>query len=68
MGHIGRAVARRGAAFDMEIVHHSRRWAHTEALSGAAGLSELLQTSDVVSLHRPLPPQTRHLIDAAALE
>ncbi|MGY1496822.1 2-hydroxyacid dehydrogenase [Streptomyces sp. QTS52] len=67
MGHIGRAVARRAAAFGMEIVHHSRREARTEALSTAVGLSELLQTSDVVSLHCPLTLRTRHLIDAAAL-
>jgi D-lactate dehydrogenase len=31
------------------------------------GLAELLARSDVVSLHCPLTPQTRHLIDAAAL-
>jgi D-lactate dehydrogenase len=30
-------------------------------------LAELLQTSDVLSLHCPLTPQTRHLIDAGAL-
>ncbi len=37
---------------------------------GAAfvGLDELLATSDVISLHAPLTPETRHLIDAAAIE
>jgi len=59
MGRIGRAVARRAEAFGMEVVHHSR--------SGGMPLDELLETSDVVSLHCPLTPATRHLIDRDAL-
>ncbi|MER6532111.1 MULTISPECIES: NAD(P)-dependent oxidoreductase [Streptomyces] len=68
MGHIGRAVARRAAAFGMEIVNSSRRDSRPEALSLPVGLDELLETSDVVSVHCPLTSQTRHLIDAVALE
>ncbi|MGW3882819.1 2-hydroxyacid dehydrogenase [Streptomyces sp. NPDC005055] len=72
MGHIGRAVARRAAAFGMEIVHYSRRDSRldsrAEQLSLPVALDELLETSDVVSLHCPLTPQTRHLIDAVALK
>ncbi|GAA2632722.1 hypothetical protein GCM10010307_26420 [Streptomyces vastus] len=44
MGHIGRAVARRAAAFGMEIVHSSRRDSRPEALSLPVGLDELLET------------------------
>ena len=55
-GRIGRAVARRAAGFRMSV----RSTADTE-------LDELLAASDFVSLHCPLTPQTRHLIDAAAL-
>lgn len=58
-GRIGQAVAQRAEAFGMEVVHHSRR-------SGLP-LSELLATSDVVSLHCPLTPDTHHLLDADAL-
>ena len=58
-GRIGDAVARRAAGFGMEVVHSSR--------SSGVPLDELLEQADVVSLHTPLTPDTRHLIDAAAL-
>jgi glyoxylate reductase len=58
-GRIGEAVARRAAGFDMEVLVHSRR-------SGVS-LDELLMRSDFVSLHCPLTPATRHLINAATL-
>jgi glyoxylate reductase len=59
MGRIGRAVARRAAGFGMEVLHTSR--------SGGVTLQALLERSDFVSLHCPLTPETRGLIDAAAL-
>jgi len=55
-GRIGRAVARRAAGFRMRVL-----------ATPATPLNELLAASDFVSLHLPLTPQTRHLIDAAAL-
>jgi glyoxylate reductase len=58
-GRVGQAVARRAAAFDMDVVHHSR----TSGIS----LERLLSTSDIVSLHCPLTAETHHLLDAAAL-
>lgn len=66
MGHIGRAVARRAAAFGMSIVYHARREQNGDP-GHRVPLDELLATSDVVSLHCPLTADTRHLIDAAAL-
>ncbi|WP_086674975.1 2-hydroxyacid dehydrogenase [Amycolatopsis pretoriensis] len=60
-GQIGRAVAKRAEAFGMEIVHSGRSG------RGSVSFEELLARSDVVSLHCPLTPETRHLIDAAAL-
>jgi glyoxylate reductase len=58
-GRIGEAVARRGVGFGMEVVHSSR--------SSGLPLDELLGQADVISLHTPLTPDTRHLIDASAL-
>jgi glyoxylate reductase len=70
-GQIGRAVARRARAFGMDIAYSGRRRAdeqvERELQARQLALPELLRTADVVSLHCPLTPQTRHLIDAAAL-
>ena len=59
MGRIGRAVARRGEAFGMDVIHTSR--------SSGMVIEDLLARADVVSLHCPLTEDTRGLIDAAAL-
>ncbi|HEY3701357.1 MAG TPA: D-glycerate dehydrogenase [Acidimicrobiales bacterium] len=60
-GRIGRAVARRGEAFGMRVLHHSRRPSGTPGYVG--DLDELLRQSDVVSLHLPLDDGTRGLVD-----
>jgi glyoxylate reductase len=69
LGRIGQAVARRARGFDVEVVYAGPRPVEAAADLGAwhVPLDELLATSDVVSLHCPLGPTTRHLIDAAAL-
>ena len=59
-GRIGQAVAARAEAFGMTVVHASRS-------DRGMSLDRLLATSDVVSLHVPLAPETTHLIDQAAL-
>jgi glyoxylate reductase len=71
MGRIGRAVARRAAGFNMPVVYHNRSPLSAEAAADVGGeavsFETLLERADYVSLHVPLTPETRHLIDAAAL-
>jgi len=76
LGQIGEAMARRGAAFGMNVIYNAR---HEKDVAGIDAvnlntqptrrveLDELFATSDVVSLHCPLTDETRHLVDADAL-
>lgn len=70
MGRIGAAVARRARAFGMLVAYVSRTpKVDVEQELGATEMSldELLATSDFISIHTPLTPETRHMIDAAAI-
>lgn len=64
-GAIGRATAVLGAAFGMRVLYA----AHGPAANAPdrLPLDELLRQSDVISLHCPLLPATRNLIDIQAL-
>jgi glyoxylate reductase len=66
LGRIGRAVAARAPAFGMRVVYSE---VFETTLDGAEQISfdRVLNTSDIVSLHVPLTPDTRHLIDKRAL-
>ena len=63
-GRIGQAVAARAVPFGLRIIH-----ADVQAVpgSGAIPIDRLLATADIVSIHCPLTPQTRHMINQAAL-
>src|SRR5262245_50630559 len=66
LGNIGKKVARRAAAFDMNVQYYDVRRL-TEDQEDALGVrfvlfTELLRTSDVVSLHVPLDDSTRGMI------
>lgn len=65
LGRIGMATARRAHAFGMKIVATGSRATSDEAAMlgiEAVDLEQLLTDSDVVSLHCPLSPTSRHLI------
>jgi glyoxylate reductase len=70
-GRIGRAVARRARGFGMRVLYHDavRAPAEIERELEATYVdkSTLLGESDFVTLHVLLSPETRHLIDEAAL-
>lgn len=69
-GRIGKSVARRLQGFDCTVLVQTPRPDHAwGAAAGVrfAGLDALLAESDLVSIHCPLRPETRNLIDAAAL-
>ncbi|MBX6312202.1 MAG: D-glycerate dehydrogenase [Isosphaeraceae bacterium] len=68
-GRIATAVAERAVGFRMRLLYAGRRASPALDALGARHLplDELLAQSDFVSLHVPLTPETRHLIDAAAL-
>ena len=69
-GRIGRRVADRGRAFGMRVVAYDPYLQPQRIAEGGAepvDFDRLLQVSDVVSVHSPLTPQTRHLLDGRAL-
>jgi glyoxylate reductase len=57
MGRIGRAVARRAEAFGMRVIAAGR----------GDSIDDLFAAADVVSLHCPLTPATRGLVDPRRL-
>lgn len=64
MGRIGRAFARRAEAFGMRVIHASARG---QADPAAAEVDAVFSEADVVSLHCPLTPATRHLVNRERL-
>ena len=70
MGKIGKAIAQRAKGFGMDLVYSDvQAWPEVEAALGAKRfpVEELLRTSDFVSLHTPLTPETRGLMNEERL-
>lgn len=71
MGRIGAAVARRAIAFGMRVVYFDPSPFMVPPADApvrqAASLEEMLSHSDFVSLHCPLTPKTRHMINRDTL-
>lgn len=60
VGRIGSMVAKRAEGWGMKVLGYSR--------SGTISLEEVIRQSDYISLHVPLTPETRHLINGKSLQ
>ncbi len=70
LGNIGMAVARMARAFGMRVVAYSSKSAEAlgrEGMEKVETLEELFVRADVLSLHCPLTPDTRHMVNARRL-
>ncbi|MCY4022319.1 MAG: C-terminal binding protein [Anaerolineaceae bacterium] len=69
-GKIGRTLARKAAALDLQLLAHDP-WVPDAEIRAAgvepAGLDEALARADFVSLHTPLTEETQHLLNAERL-
>ena len=71
LGAIGRCVALRAKGFDMKVVAHDPYWPEkfaTEQGIARLEIDELLRVADVISIHAPLTPENRGMIDEQALK
>lgn len=66
-GNIGRSVIKVAQALDMDILAYTRTPRADEDGIRYVNLPTLLKSSDYVSLHCPLTPQTRHIINEETL-
>jgi glyoxylate reductase len=71
VGRIGAAMARRGAGFEMKVIYYDAfRRQDLEERFGyeyRPSVEDVLREADFVSLHTPLTPETRQLINAERL-
>jgi phosphoglycerate dehydrogenase-like enzyme len=71
LGTIGKKVARLGKAFGMNVIYYDIARLNEDAEDAIGArfrlMDEVLREADVVSLHVPLLPTTRHMIGAAQL-
>lgn len=68
MGRVGRAIARRAAAFDMQIRYFDRHQQSAVCGSLVSDVTELARQSDFLVAACPGGPSTHHLINAAVLQ
>ncbi|MBI2992260.1 MAG: D-2-hydroxyacid dehydrogenase [Deltaproteobacteria bacterium] len=66
-GNIGRRVAEMARGFGLEILIAARPGSDRPVPQGRLPLDEVLKRSDIISLHCPLTPRTRNLLDSRAL-
>ena len=66
LGNIGRRVADIAKAFGVHVIYYSTSGKNIQEGYERVSLDTLLATSDIVSVHAPLTPETEGLMDAAS--
>ena len=69
LGNIGRQVARRVQGFEARVQYYDlvpvwRLNSKAELGVTRVGIRELFETSDIISVHTPLTPGTRHIVSS----
>ena len=67
MGRIGQAVARRATGFGMRIIYTGTKELSLPFTAQRVDLDTLMRESDILSLHAPLTPLTKHLLNREKL-
>ncbi|MDH3712102.1 MAG: NAD(P)-binding domain-containing protein, partial [Cyclobacteriaceae bacterium] len=71
MGRIGKELAKRAFACGMKVQYHNRNPLSDEIAdayhASYVSIEDLLKSSDVISIHAPLTPSTKHLINEERL-
>ena len=67
LGRIGRAIAKRGSGFDMDVRYHNRRRVEDVGFNYEASLADLARWADFLVVASAGGPETRHLVSADVL-
>jgi D-3-phosphoglycerate dehydrogenase len=66
LGRIGRRVVEKARGLGLKVIAHTASGQHHGTGCEMVSLDELLRRSDFLSLHAPLTPQTRHVLNDEA--
>lgn len=67
LGNIGRRVADIAKAFGANVIYYSTTGKNMQKEYNRVDFDTLLSTSDIISVHAPLTPETENLIDKNAI-
>jgi glyoxylate reductase len=67
-GNIGKAVAKRLVGFDMKVLFYDPLFCKSDDIAISKSLIQILEESDIVSLHLPLNKETQNLINLDKLK